>query len=110
MSGGGPSSLDLGGTQPPKDKCDISARVPINSPIPKVVKTLQVGDELDVELRKDGSKKIVAAVTRSGEVAGSLTPRQLADLIECLENGVRYTARVSKIDSGFCEVDLRRSG
>ncbi len=68
-----------------------------------MVSKLGVGDVLTVEQR-DGS---VVAVDGAGNVAGSLTPRQLVELIDCMNSGRHYNAVVLTIRGALYEVEIR---
>jgi hypothetical protein len=79
-------------------------RVPLNSPQAPVLKRLRVGDTLEVEVLNKG-QSLVAKY--KNEVAGSLTPQALLDLLECIEKGRVYIAHVVELSGGFCEVEIR---
>jgi hypothetical protein len=102
MSGGGGGGYVGGGTSSGAS-CNIVERVPLNSPKPAVVSRLRVGDELDVILQ---AKSLIARAQIHGP-AGSLTPKSLALLIDCIENGNEYIAKVIKLSGGACEVEIR---
>jgi hypothetical protein len=67
------------------------------------VSKLKVGEELEVHLQ---GKSLIAR-TLSHEAAGSLTPKSLATLIECIAKGNEYIAKVIKVSGGACEVEIR---
>lgn len=75
----------------------------LNSPKQAVVSTLAVSDELTVEYRD----LVLVAADKQGRTAGSLVPRQLVELIECIEKGKKYVAIVKKVAGGLCEVEIR---
>lgn len=102
MSGSGPGYTPGG---PPTGDCDIVEKTPLNSPKSAVLTQLKKGDVLAVQASPDG-RSIVAAKDGVG-VAGSLTPRRLADLLECLEKGRKYKATIVELRGAFCEVEIR---
>lgn len=102
MSGSGTGYTPSG---PPTGDCNIVERTPLNSPKSRVLKEIKKGDVLDVRPSEDG-RSIVAYDDRR-EVVGSLTPRRLADLLECIEKGRRYKATVVELKGAFCEVEIR---
>jgi len=104
MSGGGSSGSY--GSGPSGSDCNIIVTVPLNSPKPSVVSGIKVDDVLNVELDSEG--KTVLAKTTKGAIAGSLTPAELADLIDCLKKGVKYSATVVKRQGGTIHVEIRR--
>ena len=89
---------------PPTGDCNIVEKTPLNSPKPGVLQQLSRGDVLDVRMSDDG-RSIVAH--KGTQVAGSLTPRRLADLLECMEKGRAYKATVVELKGAFCEVEIR---
>jgi hypothetical protein len=102
MSGGGGSGY-VGGGSSAGTSCNIVEAVPLNSPKASVISKLKVGDELDVVLQV---KSLIARAQSHG-AAGSLTPKSLAALIECIEKGHEYIAKVIKLSGGACEVEIR---
>lgn len=99
MSGGGGGGY--GGPTRQGSDCNIVERVPLNSPQPAVVRTLKVGDVLDVE---ELNQALIAR--HQGAIAGSLTPQRLLDLLDCIERGNVYVAVVCKVKGGLCEVEI----
>jgi len=102
MSGSGPGYTPGG---PPSGDCDIVEKTPLNSPKSPVIKQLKKGDVLAVQPSTDG--RSVVAVKEGLGVAGSLTPRRLADLLECIEKGRKYKATIVELRGAFCEVEIR---
>lgn len=102
MSGSG-GSYTPGG--PPSGDCNIVERTPLNSPKSGILSQLKKGDVLDVQPSDD--KRSIVAVKPAVGVAGSLTPRRLADLLECIEQGRKYKATVVELKGAFCEVEIR---
>lgn len=100
---GSPPSYTPGG--PSGGDCDIVEKTPLNSPKSAVLKQLKKGDVLAVQASADG--RSIVAVRGGVGVAGSLTPRRLADLLECLEKGRKYKATIVELRGAFCEVEVR---
>lgn len=109
MSGGGDSS---GWTPPsrPKpgggnDACDIFEITTISSPVPAIVKTLKVGDILEVSIL--GASQLV--VVHNGEIAGSITSPKMMLFVDCIANfGNVYVARVLSINGGQVQIKVHR--
>ncbi len=101
MSGSGGGYMPGG----PTGDCDIVERTPLNSPKAGVLQQLKKGDVLQVR-PSDDRKSIVAQKDGVG-VAGSLTPRRLADLLECIERGRTYKATIVELKGALCEVEIR---
>lgn len=106
MSGG--SSYSPTPTTSSSD-CNIVERVPLNSVQASVLPQLQVGDDLEVAVV---GTTLVAMWPGAGgqpaQVAGSLTPRRLADLLECIQQGNDYVAAVLQIRGALVQVEIRR--
>jgi hypothetical protein len=100
--GGGGGGSSSGGSS--AGDCSIVERVPLNSPQAAVVATLIQGQKLNVELR-GGS--VVAVVAASNSIAGSLTPRRLVELIDCMDQGRQYHAVIITVRGALCEVEIR---
>ena len=73
----------------------------INSPQPSVVGRLTIGESLLLALGP-GSQSVI--VLHNGDVAGSLTGTQVAQLINCLNSGFIYHAIVVSLNGGKCVV------
>ena len=85
------------------DVCDIVETVPLNSPQPAVVATMNVGDVLGVVLVTSGPRPVLE-VQRSGQRAGALTHRNHLRLIHCITSGRSYQAVVVRKSGGAVEV------
>lgn len=85
------------------DPCDIVETVPLNSPQPAIVATLNVGDVLDVVLVTTGPRPVLE-VQRVGQRAGALTHRNHLRLINCITDGRTYQAVVVRRSGGAVEV------
>lgn len=88
--------------------CDIVERTPLNSPVGAILKTLKVGSVLEVVLDTSGGRTLLAVESMPGTRVGSLTPKSLAKLIECIEQGNHYIAVIDKVTGGMYEVEVRR--
>jgi len=106
MSGGG-GTTNWDWSQPETDCSKLVERTLINSPVPTVVAALKVGDVLQVTLGQISGAPILQAVTEGGEVAGSLTPPRLPQIVECIGKGFSYVAIVQEIDGGAVKVEIR---
>lgn len=88
--------------------CNIVERTPLNSPQAAVVSGLRQGDQLEVVLTGQSLVAMRPGTTgQPGQIAGSLTPRSLASLLECMSQGREYVAVVLQIRGAFCEVEVR---
>lgn len=96
MSGGGGGRTDVGSGEGFPDECSsVDVETPLNSPKAAVVKSIQKGDVLEVDVIETPSKKkSLVAKDKNGQVAGSLTPPIFLTLISCIEKGYEYIAIV----------------
>ncbi len=113
MSGGGGGAGDwrpiggqLGGAEG-EDKCNIIERTVLNSPVAAVVLTLSVGSVLSVHFVEHPRTRL-EVLDGKGQTAGAVTSPRLIDLIECIQQGNNYEARVIGTDGGRIEVEIRR--
>lgn len=90
------------GTSEPCEKLQLTRY--LESPDEAVVATLNVGDVLAVVLRGE-STPLVVALAAGGDEAGGIQPT--GQLIECLQRGVAFAARVIRINGAAVELDVR---
>jgi hypothetical protein len=64
------------------------------SPQPAVVALLSPGDVLDVRTIETGGM-VVVVVVFGNQIAGGLASPAISRLRECMEGGIRYSARVT---------------
>lgn len=108
MSGGNSGGGGGGGgiRASPTISCDtLIFRTPLNSPVPAVVRSLHVGDRLDVVALSPSGPAVVR--DSGGNDAGSITSTQLLDLLACIAQGFRYSAVVFAISGGTVQVEIR---
>jgi hypothetical protein len=109
MSGPGGSSPPRGGNGNGIDCDSLVVDTTLNSPEPAVLKTLKKGTRLAVELgQSPKGREILLAKTKAGQIAGSLTPPRVLDIMNCLKGGHSYIAEVLADPSGGdCRVRIR---
>ncbi len=95
-----------GGTGGAPDPCDIVETAALNSLQPNVVRTLNVGDILTVNLNRAGPNPVVEVLTPLGQRAGALTHRGHVRIITCIDQGRSYVAVVTSIRGGAVEVRI----
>jgi hypothetical protein len=102
-NGGGGGGDSGGGGGIPSFDCDtVSIQTNISSPDPTVLATLSKGDFLNIELRTATGPLI--AITAALNILGSVFTTRPAELINCINNGHRYHARILKIAGGDCQI------
>lgn len=99
--GGGPG----GGTDP----CGIRESGILRSPDPSVVRRLRLGDELDVIVQDVSGVYVLVAVAPDGSVVGAIDCRSEQQLVECIEQGNAYAARIDTLSGGVVAVGIRRT-
>ena len=104
MSGSGGSSGNLGGGGgiPVVDCKDISIKTNVISPDPSVLRTVKVGDFLNIELQSATGPLI--AVTIKLEILGSIFTTNPRVLIDCIIDGYKYQGRILKLDGADCQI------
>lgn len=108
--GGGGGGGDVGGDGV-IDCANLFIRsTTLASPDAAVLRTLRVGNELD--LRADEPRGPLLAVTRTRppRTAGSITSARLARLLQCIADGYHYVAIVLRVEGGICDVEVRPRG
>jgi hypothetical protein len=74
--------------------------------VPGVADDLSIGDLLQVVLR-DEQPPLVVAVEQTGREAGGILPT--GRLIECLRQGFRFEAEVTRRIGGAVQLEVRAS-
>lgn len=93
MSGGdggwtGSTSFDCG---------SLMIKVRLSSVDEEVLKTISVGTQLSISLEKDS---VVAK--KDLKIVGSISSREVIDLLDCLNKGKKFMGTVVEIDDGKC--------
>ncbi len=108
-AGAGTGAGSGGGGEAGDDFCDIREPAPLNSPKPAVVEQLKVHDVLKVVADQSGDRPILKVVDSSGNEAGSLTHRNHAAILDCIELGNSYIATVIEKAGGAVTVLIERA-
>ena len=111
-SSGKHSSGGAGSGRVGRDACDLTFRTNLFGPVPQVVATLRVGDILDIVLLSQNQPPAVGVYTRSAPIqqAGTIAGvRQLPDLINCMQDGHNYEARITQLADSAVTIDVMRS-
>jgi hypothetical protein len=102
MSGSDNFTFDTGGVQ--QNCADIVLRTQLASPDPAVVADLEVGDILNVKLLTATGP--LQALTQDGDVAGAILTSDPALLINCINSGYEYLAKVLSVHGGDCQISI----
>lgn len=103
---GGNSTFGGGGAWSPQEvACEsLRFRTVVVSPDLGVLATLTEKDILDVVL--NSQDRSIQVITTAKEVLGDLLPSQLGKLVQCINNGTSYKAKIQSIQSPRCEVEV----
>ena len=108
MSGMKPSgkrSAARHGQESGQDKCDIRFRIDLMGVRSEIARQVRAGDIVEVILVVDGGLRAVVCQTSDGDHLGAVSAFPgLARLIECIEQGVSYSAVVEKSSGQACSV------
>ena len=103
MSGMG--SVGNGGSAGGSRDCgDFYTETIINSPNFLFLERIEESDILDVALSE--SDQIMIYDDDENPI-GSITPDDMAVLVDCLDSGYEYIAIVEEIDGGYCRVSVQ---
>ena len=102
---GGTGGGGAGGTP---DPCAIKDEGVLRSPAAAVVAALRNGMDLDVVVRDVGGVKVLVAVAAGGATAGVIDCEREQELLDCIEQGNSYVARVTLVRGGTVSVSIRR--
>jgi len=105
MSGSGGGSGHE--TSSPKNCESLSIKTQLASPKPTVISKLKIGDFLTIDLTPPRGP--VQAITGDGEIAGAILSPTIAQLIECINDGHIYKAKVLEIKGGNCQILITHS-
>lgn len=75
------------------------------SPDPDVIEGIEVDDILEIIAETNDGP--IQAITSDGNVAGNIVSSRYLLLLKCLQDGVRYTAKVTSHDDGAVNVLIR---
>jgi hypothetical protein len=85
------------------DCANVSITTYLNSPNPSVLKKITVGITLTIDL--DPKTGALVAIHKK-TIAGSITHSNVVDLIECMNEGYSYQAKVISLDGGSCQIRI----
>lgn len=106
MSGsGGGTGYIPGGSVSSCETLTIHAQMA--SPQPAVISKLKVGDKLRIELTPPLGP--VQLVTADNEVAGAVLSSDVAQLINCINDGHEYQAKILEIKGANCQILITHS-
>ncbi|TCQ24832.1 hypothetical protein [Rhizobium sp. PP-CC-3G-465] len=92
---------DGGGGDGGPNPCMFTEVTILASPNRAVTDTLVVGSVMPVAI---SGPRVVAS--NGGAIAGSITSARLADIIECINLGQQYMARVTQMNGGAITVEV----
>jgi len=95
----------------PRDKCDIEVTVDLIGVRRDVAVKVKEGDVLGVGLTSTGENSSAVCSTADGEIVGALAAFPgIAQLIQCIAEGVAYRALVEVAGPTRCQVTVSGAG
>lgn len=88
------------------DPCVISDVTSLNSVSPVALHGIRPGYILNVVFLVGPPQRLVVQ-DFSGQIVGSITSRSMLQIIECIQGGRNYVAKVLGIQGGSCQVRIQ---
>lgn len=89
------------------DECStLSKNFILQSPNQAIVKSLKVGDKLNI-LVGNSNSRIIVVQTLNGDMVGTLIGISMIAVLNCIEKDYRYIGIITKIDGGACHINVR---
>jgi hypothetical protein len=88
--------------------CNIVRTTVLISPNRTALALIQVGDTLDIEFRP-GPPPLLVAMTPAGTAAGAISCTSTTQIVECIQRGFRYVAKVLTLRQKSCKVRVQLS-
>jgi hypothetical protein len=85
------------------DPCKIVEIVDLSQTNKTALKAVRVGQRLQVEFRPTPPQRLVV-MTKQGSAAGAIVSPRSQKLIDCIEQGRKYVAKVIALSEGQCRV------
>lgn len=97
------------GSQGNRDSCDLSFHIDLMGVRASALRNVRIGDLLEIKIHREHDFRAVVCENRDGERIGALAAFPgLVTLIECLNQGVKYLARVERSSEQSCTVYVHR--
>jgi hypothetical protein len=92
------------------DRCDLDFSVDLSAVDIVLLRTLATGAVLIVDLIEiDNLEAVVCRRPAERDVVGTLAAFEgLADLIDCMRRGNKYSARITRLSGATCTVHVQR--
>lgn len=92
-----------------KDPCDISIQLPLSATNPANIKNVKAGDILNVAVQNSKGVSVVVALAASDKsVVGSIAYRDVQVLIDCMDEGHEYVAKIISLTTTSVKVQVSR--
>lgn len=82
----------------------LAFKTQLASPNHEILSKLKVGNQLAITLEDRGS---IVAVTKDLKYVGGILSRQQSKLKDCIEKGFEFSANITAIDGGNCEIKIQ---
>lgn len=90
------------------DPCVLEDVTTLNSASLIGLRTVRVGDDLEVAFIEGPPRKLVV-LDQKNQVLGTITSRSMLQIMECIQAGRSYRAYVLAVNGGACQVRIRLS-
>lgn len=83
---------------------DFVIKTQLFSPVPIIVNSIKIGDELNIGLMTPAGPCIASY---HGEIAGTIMCKNMFQLIDCIQRGKVFIAIVRDIFGGNCSITIQ---
>jgi hypothetical protein len=111
MGGRGPSATPSKGrfsffpeVRGASDPCDLTMRTFLSNVRRAASTELRPGHPLLVRIETVGTRRTLVCTRPDGVLIGTILSRGAAEIIDCIDQGYSYSARIIQIDEGLVEV------
>jgi len=88
-----------------KDDClELVIKTNLSTPLAPVISNLKTGDILSIHAVSDQGP--IQALTKDGDLAGSIISREQVRLLSCINKGTTFIAEVLSVKNGQCQVQI----
>ena len=108
MGGSGSGRGEIERRHIKRNACNLSFETNLYGPVPDAVSALRTGDRLDIKLTADQLSVGAFQKAQSEPVGTIVGPRQLPDLIACLQKGHMYVATVKQVAGSTVTIHVYR--
>ena len=90
-----------------QDPCNILEMTVLSLPNRTALASIHIGDMLEIEFRP-GPPRFLVVMTKGGSAAGAIVSSSTDRLVECMQRGFGYVAKVVDLSGDICKVLVQR--